>query len=196
MFTDVQILNLGLSKIASSRVNRIDPATTPLERFMAVNYPHWRRTELTKRRWAFAMEANYTLTLNETLTGVSKPYKYVLPIDCLRPIRTKTTEWVQRGRYIYSSYSTLKIDYIKNVPESDDDPLFDEVLACRIAFESAEYVTQSSTKKEAAREDYKEALAVAASANAFTIGPEDIQADDNDFSWVQGRLGNPSDSWC
>ena len=195
MLTDVQIINLGLSKIASSRVARIDPASTPLEKYMAVNYPQWKRAELAKRRWVFAKVEEYTLTLNEILTDTAKPYKYLLPIDCLRPIRNKTTEWVQRGRYVYSYQDTLKIDYIRNAPEGEFDPLFNEVLACKIAYESCEYVTQSTSKKVSAKEDYEDAVKLAGAANAFTIGPEDIGSDDSDFTWIQGRQGVVPDSW-
>lgn len=195
MLTDVQIINLGLSKVVASRVNRIDPASTPLEKYMAVNYPHWKRVELAKRRWVFAKVEEYTLTLNATLEDTDRPYKYVLPIDCLRPIRNKYTEWVQRGRYIYSASATLKIDYIRNAPESDFDSLFEEVLACKIGYESSEYVSASAAKKAAAKEAYDEAVALAGKANAFTIGPEDVQSDDSDFSWLQARQGTPTDSW-
>lgn len=189
MLTDVEIINLGLSKIAGNRVSRIDPARTPLEAYMAVNYPHWKRVELSKRRWVFALVDDALLTLNATLSEVDRPYKFALPIDCLYPVRTKSTEWVQRGRYIYSGYSTLKISYIRNAPESEFDPLFNEVLACKIAFESCEYVTQSNTKKDAARADYDEAVKIAGSANAFVIGSEDINTDDADYDWVAARHG-------
>lgn len=189
MLTDVQLINGGLSKIASNRVNRIDPAQTPLEAFMASNYKHWKRTELARRRWVFAMEENYALTLNSTLTDVAKPYKFALPIDCLRPIRTKTTEWVQRGRFLFSGSLTLNIDYIKNVLEEEFDPLFDEVLMCRVAYESAEFVTQSNSKKQLAKEQYDDAIAVAGQCNAFIRGPEDIQESDDAFSWIGGRHG-------
>lgn len=189
MLTDVQIINLGLSKIASNRVARIDPAQTPLEAFMASNYKHWKRTELAKRRWVFALVENYALTLETTLTDVDRPYKYALPIDCLRPVREKNTEWVQRGRYLYSGYSTLKISYIRNASEDEFDPLFDEVLASKVAYESAEYVTQSNAKKELAKAQYDDAIRVAGQCNAFIIGPEDIQADDSEFEWLAGRHG-------
>lgn len=191
MLTDVQLINGGLSKIAQNRVNRIDPATTSLEAFMASNYPHWKRTELTKRRWVFAYEEHYKLTLESTRTdGVDKPYKFALPIDCLRPVRTKTTEWVQRGRFVYSGCNELYIDYIRNAAEEEFDPLFDEVLMCRIALDSAEYVTQSNAKKEMAKALYDEAVSLAGQANAFVIGPEDIQEDDNDYSWLSARYGD------
>lgn len=187
MLTDVQIINLGLSKIASSRVNRIDPARTPLETYMAGNYPQWKREELTKRRWVCAMEENYTLTLTNTDETADKPYRYLLPANCLRPVRTKYSEWNQAGRSLYSTCPILKIDYIRNIPESEFDPLLNEVLACKIAMESCEYVTQSNSKKEDAERKYDRAVATAGQANAFVIGPEDIASDDGDYSWVSVR---------
>ncbi|RTL04989.1 hypothetical protein EKK58_09285 [Candidatus Dependentiae bacterium] len=186
MLTDVQIINLGLSKLASSRVKRIDPPSTPLEQYMAVNYPQWKRAELTRRRWVFAYEEAYKLTKVDTLDGVRRKYKYAMPIDCLRPIRTKRSEWVQRGKYIYSSEDNLYIDYIRNAPESEFDVLFNEVLGCKVAWESAEYVTQSSTKRDAAEAAYDKAVADAARANAFITGPESVSDEDNDeaYSWL------------
>lgn len=187
MLTDVQIINNGLSKIAASRVTRIDPPKTPLEGFMANGYEQWKRSELTKRRWVFAHTKNYALTKTDTLEGVEKPYKYPLPNDCLRPIRTKYSEWEQRGQFLYSALSELKIDYIRNAEESEFDPLFNDVLSARVAVESVEYVTQSNTKVERAEKAYKMAVAEAGRANAFVIGAEDIQDDDEDFSWVSSR---------
>lgn len=188
MFTNVQIINLGLSKIASSRVSRIDPPVSPLERFEAEGYEHWKRSELTKRRWVFATEDDYTLTRTETLENVDRPYKFQLPVECLRPIRQRRTEWKQRRRYIYSAYDTLRISMIMNVDEVEFDPLFVEVLACRIALESVEYVTQSNTKKADAEALYRAAVDEAARANAFVIGPEDIAEDDSDFPFITSRF--------
>src|SRR5690606_6102471 len=136
MFTDVQVINLGLSKIASSSISRIDPPVSSLERFMAAGYVHWKRSELTKRRWVFATEDSYKLALLEVLDGQDRPYKYSVPTECLRPIREKRTEWKQRKRFILSAHDNLRISFIENVSEVDFDPLFVEVLASRIALES------------------------------------------------------------
>src|SRR5690606_3279827 len=114
MFTNVQIINLGLSKIASSRVSRIDPPVSPLERFVAEGYDHWKRSELTKRRWVFATEDDYILTRTETLENVDRPHKFQLPVECLRPVRGKRTEWKQRRRFLYSAYDTLRVSMIMN----------------------------------------------------------------------------------
>lgn len=188
MFTAVQIINLGLSKIASSRVSRIDPPVSSLERFVAEGYPHWKRSELTKRRWVFATEDNYTLTRVETLTDVEQPYKFQLPVECLRPIRGKRTEWKQRRRFIYSTYDELRVSMIMNVDETEFDPLFVEVLASRIALECVEYVTQSNTKKADVEALYRNAVSDAGQANAFVIGPEDVTSDDEDFPFVTSRF--------
>lgn len=188
MFSKVQIVNFGLSKIASSRVSRLDPAATKLEQFVAANYDHWKRTELGKRRWVFATEDDYALPKVEVLTDVEKPHKYSLPTDCLRPIRLKRTEWKQRRRFIYSAYDNLKISYIIDVDETEFDPLFVEVLACRVAMECVEYATQSNTKKEDAISAYDRAVAEAGKANAFVIGAEDIASDDEDFEFITARF--------
>lgn len=188
MFSNIQIVNIGLSKIASSRIERIDPPRSSLERFVADNYEHWKRSEIAKRRWVFALEENYVLAKVDTLTEVSHPYKYSIPTDCLRPVRVKRTEWKQRGRFIYSTQDALAITYLRNAPEEDFDPLFVEVLACRVAMESGEYVTQSNTKKADAVALYDKAVGDAAKNNAFVMGPENITEDDDAFPFITARF--------
>lgn len=187
MFTDLQVINLGLGKIAASQISRIDPPVSSLEKFCANGYPHWKPSELAKRRWVFATAIDYVLPQVAYLEDTDQPYKYELPANCLRPIRVKRTEWIQRKRFIHSAYEGLKISYIEDVPASGFDPLFVEVLACRVALESVEYVTQSNTKKADAAQLYKMAVSEAAQNNAFVIGPEDIQDDDNVFPWLTAR---------
>ena len=87
MLTDVQIINLGLSKIGSSRISRIDPPGSSLERFCSDGYAHWKRTEISKRRWVFATEYQFALSLTNTLLDDERPYVYALPVDCIRIIR-------------------------------------------------------------------------------------------------------------
>lgn len=188
MFTSVQIINLGLGKIASSRISRIDPPSSSLERYMAEGYQQWKRSELAKRRWVFAIDEHYVLTRTATFEGRERPYEFALPTECLRPIRSKRAEWVQRRRSLYSGYSQLTVPLIMNVDEDEFDPLFVDVLAARIAFESVEYVTQSNTKKADAEAIYRMAVDEAGRNNAYVIGPEDIQEDDNDFSFVTARF--------
>lgn len=187
MYTDTQVINLGLGKLSASRVVQLSPPRSALEVKCAEEYPMWKRSELTKRRWVFALVEDYPLTLSATLTNVDKPYKFALPNDCLRPVRQRRTEWMQRGKFVHSYNSTLSIQYIRNAPETDFDPLFVDVLACRIAFECCEAVTQSNTKKQDVLAQYTNAKNIAGQMNAYIIGPEDIGVDDDDFPFVNAR---------
>jgi hypothetical protein len=187
MYTDVQVINLGLAKLSASRIQSITPPRSALEIHCKENYPAWKRSELAKRRWVFALVDNYAMTLGTTTPGVDRPYQFALPPNCLRPVRQRYTEWVQRGRFLYSAYNVLTIEYISDVPESDFDPLFVDVLAWRIAIECVEMVTQSNTKKADASTGYKDARNEAGRANAFVIGSEDIAVDDYNFPFVSAR---------
>lgn len=187
MFTAVQIINIGLSKIGASSISDITPPRNSLERFNSENYEHWKRSELAKRRWVFALEEAYALPLIEVVEGVERPFKYELPAKCLRPVRERHTEWKQRKRYILSAQPGLRITFIENVKEPDFDAMFVEVLAARIAMENVEYNTQSNTKFSAAKAMYDEAVATAGQMNAFVIGPEDIQDEDENFSFITAR---------
>lgn len=185
-FSDVDVINLGLGKISSSSIRRINPPSTALERHCATGYLQWRRSELTKRRWVFAMIEDYPMTLTATGTG-KRPYQFLLPTNCLSPVRERQNDWIQRGRSLYSASATLTIDLINDATEDNFDPLFTEVLSCRVALECAEFVTQSGSKGQTADERYERAVDEAGKANAFIIGPEDYEQDDTGFPWIIGR---------
>lgn len=187
MFTKVQVSNIGLAKISSSFVTRLDPPRSSLERHISAGYEHWKRSELAKRRWLFATEDDYPLALDETLTDVNRPFKYRLPAEALRPLRDSRTEWQQRKRFIRSNQENLKISFIENVTEEDFDPLFVEVMGARVALESVVFVTLSNPKGVTAQSRYDRAVADAAKVNAFVRGPENVGADDNDYSFITAR---------
>lgn len=192
MTTAVKVINAGLSKLGAAFISSISPPRTSHEHFMADNYPVWRDSELAKRRWLFAMHVAVLTQTGEPLVGVEKPYAFLLPNDCVRPLRdaisgSKPT-WERRGMYLYSEEPSLTLRYIRRVPEAEFDPLFRNLLACRIALESAEYVTQSNTKKADADALYQGALKNAVEANCFATGAENPYADDTSFSWIGGRF--------
>lgn len=186
------IINLGLGKIAASKISSITPPRSPLEKHCADGYPIWRDHELSKYDWVFA-KAYSQLTLSGGLVTTppdGRQYRYAMPNDCLRPIRTKQTEWEQRGSYIYSAYSTLVLEYIRKALEAEFVPPFIDVLASRVAIECVEYATQSNSKEETAQAKYTMSVNNAAKLNAFVIGPQDVRLDDNNSEWVDNRI-NP-----
>lgn len=188
MYTKLEVINYGLGKIASSLVTSINPPKSQLERYLANNYDIWRRSEIGKRRWVFAMEDRVALPQVGFLDDEERPYKYQLPIDVVRPVRTRGSEWQQRGRFVYSCMENLRVSLLMDRDENEFDPMFVDVLGCRIALESCEYITQSNTKKADAMEFYRDAVTEAGRANAFVIGPESYEADDGTFPFIYERF--------
>lgn len=188
MFSKLQVVNIGLGKIAASQLERLDPPRTAVERFVAGSYDHWKRSELSKRRWVCALEDDVVLGQVQYVEGAERPYVFELPVEALRPVRTTRTEWKQRGRNLHSDNSQLRVQLIMNIDETMFDPMLVEVLACRVALECAEFITQSNTKKADAKTLYDDAVREAAQNNAYIIGPEDIGNDDRQFAFLTERF--------
>lgn len=185
------VINLGLGKIAASRIVSLSPPKSAIEKHCAEGYPVWRDNELEIREWYFAIEhAQLTLSpATEVNVGDGRTYRFAVPNDMLRPIRDKLTRWEQRGRFIYSASNALVLPYIARRPESDWPSLFVDVVACRVAMECTEYATQSNSKGERADVKYKNAVSVAARANMFVQGPADVRVDDSNDEWIMARDG-------
>lgn len=188
--TDLEVANLGLGKLSASRISVLSASGTPLERHITAGFAHWRKSELLKHRWVFATIDNFEMTLSDTLDEAEdgRIYVYDLDTDVLRPIRTQDAEWKQRGRKLYSKYDTLTISYLQTTTVIEDD-LFIEVLACRVARECVEYITQSNTKKADIIREYDEWIDQAKRNNAFIVGSEDINMHDEDYPFIAARMG-------
>lgn len=186
MYTPVDIVNIGLSKIGAARIRRMDGARTSAEVFCATNYPHWVISELAKHRWVFASSQ---LTLVQYERDENDPQTsniFSLPTNVVRVIREPHNTWKQEGRTIRSDQEMLNLDVVLNVDTYQFDPLFVEVLACRVAKESAEYLTQSNTKKATAESSYDKAISDARKYNGFVRGPERV-VEDRDYSFLTER---------
>lgn len=187
------IVNLGLGKIGSSRVNSLTPPRSVLEGLASAGWTHWKESEIRKRRWVFA-----TTKLALVPTGASpkadigkdgRIWEYAQPADCLRPLRPRRDPWEMRGQFFYSTNNTLTLDYIRRVTDNElTDVSFVEVLAWRVAAELAEPATQSTQKHTDAMNGYLRAVAEAGSMNAFLLEPTETDAPDDQFSWVDGRF--------
>lgn len=91
---------------------------------------------------------------------------------------------VEGGKILTDLEGPLLIRYVSNdVAPALWDALFDEALACKLALELAEKLTQSSGKKEAALRDYTIAIREAERVNAIESPPEEQV----DGSWVTVR---------
>lgn len=186
-----RIINLGLGKIGSTQITTYENPRSPIERFVSEGYPHWRDDELTSRRWVFAMERVKLTQSGPKLDDAFEPlvYQFALPEDMMQPVRQKRSEWEVRGKKLYASADTVWLEYVARKDEQMFTPAFREVLACRIALECAEFVTQSNTKKADALTLYNQAVTKAGRLNAFIIGSDDVETPDDLSEWTAARWG-------
>lgn len=190
MPTMKDVCNQGLGKIGASRVINLSPPISVLEVKCATEYAQWKDSELAQRRWKFA---NTVVKLDALLTTIDpdldgRIYQFNVPGDMLRPIRPKNCTWAQRGQFLYDRTNRIILEYIRRVADSDmSEPLFIDVLACRVAVECAELATQSPRKQALAIKLHEDALTTAGRMNAFSIEPPETGGDDIGYTWDTAR---------
>lgn len=193
------VINLGLGKIAASKVVNLVPPKSSIEKHCADGYPVWRDSELEQRTWYFSLKywklTATPLANTDPVLADGRIYKFPVPTDLIRAVRDRYTEWEQRGKFIYSRAAELTIQGIARRPESEWPGTFIDVMACRVAKESVEYATQSNTKGESAEAKYNKSLQDAARANAYVIGDQDVRLDDANDEWLQARMNPESVGW-
>lgn len=191
------IANRALTKLGEARILALTDDTNGA-RVMNSMFAQVRDAELRRNRWNFALSRAQLVALVATPSW-GYQYQYPLPPDFLSLVQvgqyyirslTKSkgpwhVESTDSGSVITTDMAApLLIRYVKRVENSGlFDPLFVEALASRLAFEACETLTQSSTKKQAASEEYKVALSEAARCNAIENPPDEYPRG----SWLDAR---------
>lgn len=181
------LCNLALAKLGlSDRIASLSAPIKPLEKHFSTIYGHYRDVELRKKRWLFAKRV-WTLTASgDPTTDADRPYNYEMPAEMVAPWRDKDTEWIVVGRALWSVYTPLIVAGTQRVSEASFDPLFDEVLAGRLAIESCDLPGVSDGKRADMKDWYRDALQNAGAGNAYLHEADDI-ADDAKFDWLTER---------
>lgn len=184
MASVVGICNRGLQKLGANRISSLTDENSKNARACNACYEDLRDAELRAHSWNFAID-RVSLAADSEAPTFGRTNAFQLPSDFLKLLEPypeynyNSIEWQVEGGKIYTDDTApLNIRYIKKITNPDlMDPLFREALATKIAFELCEEITQSNTKKEALRQDYKMAISVARKANAIErvalILPED-----------------------
>lgn len=197
--SETSIANAALTKLGEARITDLadetDVARVLNSRFEAV-----RDAELRKHRWKFAQKrAELAALVDAPAFGYA--YQFELPDDFLRldsigeaypndlsDYRTSIDSERYRieGTVILTDDAgPLPLRYGAKVTDPTKfDTLFVEALACKLAIEVCEKITQSNTKRQLAWDEYKDALREAVKVNALEKPPSYL-ADD---SWILGRL--------
>jgi len=184
----VQIANLALQKLGVSRKLESLTQDHPNARTLNLAYVPMLRAELRRYDWSFAIKRASIAADGDgpvwgDWDGCSKPN------DFLRLLRDDESgvnvDWKIEGLHILSTTSApLEIRYLAFIDDPNFyDDLFIEAFACRLAVQCCEEITQSTSKINDAKDQYKDAIAEAKSAGAIEKGAIDFPEDD----WIAAR---------
>lgn len=199
MASQVEIVNRALLKLGGSPVTSLTD-NSPSARVMSGLWDSVRKSELCKRFWNFAL-ARSSLPALADAPAWGYGYAYQLPVDFLKIMQVNdyfqvygTSEYRNmddspyaiEGQNILTDYSApLKIRYVADITDPGlFDPLFDEVMASKLAYEGCYAIMQSRDGQRMADQDYKQALSAASISNAIAKPPQGLIDD----SWMMSRL--------
>ena len=199
MTSQVDIANRALTKLGAARIISFGDDNKQA-RAVSSMFDIVRDAELRSHIWSFSVKrASLAALVSTPDRGYS--FEYERPSDCLRLIQVNdvyngpsmddyrnapTADYSLEGRKILTDFdSPLKIRYIARQTDTTHwDSLFVEALACRLAMELAEDLTQSNTKRELAQTEYVAALRSAIRASSIEQPAQDMP----DNSWLLSRL--------
>lgn len=199
MASQVEICNRALTKLGAARITSLDDANKSA-RAMAALWDTVRRAELRVRNWSFALRRALLPALSAAPAwGFARAFQ--LPADFLRLVQVNDvfvapgladyrsgddSPYAIEGMSLSTDFGApLKLRYIADVTDTAAfDALFVEALAAKLAYEAAYDINQSNQGREAAAQDYKQALLNASRANAVERPPQGFPDD----SWMLGRL--------
>jgi len=187
MASVIQVANRALTKLGAARIISLAD-NNKQARAVASCFDDLRDAELRAHRWSFAL-VRTALPALTTTPAYEFQYEYQLPADFLRLdmidgrypstvmdnyIGAETAEYaIEGGKILTDIAAPLKIRYCRRVDDPNAwDVLFREALACRIAAEICEELTQSNQKKDAAWAEWKRAVGEAVKVNAIERPPQ------------------------
>lgn len=185
----VAIANRALQKLGASRISSLTQ-DHPNARSMNAAYDLTRDAEQRRYNWAFCISrASIAKDGSASLFGALN--RYGLPNDFLKLIRDSNddvptyVDWKIEGIFILTDdASPLQIRYIARIDDPNFyDALFIEALACKLALECAEEITQSTKKKESIKADYAFAISEAKKQGAIEKEAQEFPEDE----WLAAR---------
>ncbi|MCK4958885.1 MAG: hypothetical protein KAT00_05785 [Planctomycetes bacterium] len=186
MASEVDICNRALQKLgAGSILSLTDNTPRAIECNLA--YPIVRDAELRKHIWKFAVK-RVILAPDVATPPYGFGFQFTLPSDYLRthPETDKYLTFQKEGNKIVTNDGdTLELRYIARITDTTlFDALFTESLSDRIAYDLAEPITQSNTKKAEAEDRYDKTIAIAKKVDAIEIIIDNPPQDE----WITARL--------
>lgn len=189
MASVVGICNRALQKLGAKSITSLTEDSVNA-RACAGCYEALRLAELQAHRWNFAIQRE-ALAADATAPAWGRANAFELPATYLKLLapypedNLNDRDYIIEGRKVLTNESEpLYIRYIADVTDPNlMSPIFREALACKMALEMCEKITQSNTKKDAIATDYDLEIKRARKANAFEVVPQKSP----ESSWVTVR---------
>jgi len=192
MSSTIEICNLALTKLGAARITSLADDSKQARALSAI-FDATRDAELVAHPWSFAI-TRAALPASSTAPAFGWDRAFPLPADCLHLVQVGDSFSyydsdtagagfdVEGGAVLTDATSPLLIRYTYRVTNSGlFPPLFVQSLACRLAFELAEELTQNLSKKSAAWDERTAAIRDAKRANVIEKPPQTVP----DLSWVR-----------
>lgn len=193
MASKVSIANRALTKLGAERLLLLSDDTQQ-GRTLNSMFDDVRDAELRRHRWKFAIKRDQLPAL-VAAPAWGYQYQYPLPADYLALVQANdvyvrsggkgSALWSVEGRRILTNIpAPLMVRYVARIENAGlYDPLFVEVLACKLALEACETLTQSNTKHQAMADAYQFAVTEAVRMDAIENPPDELP----DGSWLDAR---------
>jgi hypothetical protein len=173
--SNVSICNLALQKLGESSITSLSD-NDKNARAMNACFEAMRDAELRAYQWKFAKK-RATLAPSSTVPDFGFALAFPVPADFLRLIKWSRlgSDWVMENHegqncILTNDGDTLEIRYLAKITDPTlYDPIFVEMLACKLAWHCCEQITQSNTKQGMLMDQYKFHRAEARKANAFEV---------------------------
>lgn len=185
--SEVSICNSALVKVGAERIIALSDQN---ERARLCNeqYAKHRDELLRSHPWNFAL-VRVALSPDGTTPVFDWDNRFALPSDCLRVLKTDLGDdegaaWKVEGRFIVANTDVLNIQYIQKVTDvSKFDPVFSEVLACKIAADISFSLVQNAALKDLLVKEYERKFSLARSFDAQEGQGDRVYAD----GWLNSR---------
>jgi hypothetical protein len=185
--SNVALANMALQKLGAGVISSLSQ-DHPNARSVNRVFDSTRDAEIRRYDWAFAItRASVAADAAQTLWGGHN--KYALPADFARLLLDDESDtivdWRIEGRFIITDDAApLEFRYLARVDDPTlFDPLFDEAFACKLAIECCQSITQSTSKKQDLKDDYKFAINEAKRLGSIERAEKDPPEDE----WLEVR---------
>jgi hypothetical protein len=182
MASQASIANQALVKLGAKRIVSIDDDARQARELKAI-WDAKRDAEMAAYPWSFACHRAQLPALAEApVYGYTRAFP--LPTDYLSMVEVGEY-WtmyqpagselftIEGGNILTNDPSPLRIRYVRRIENTGLwSPLFNEALACRLAFELCETLTQSPKKQQIIQEQYELAIRKARRTNAIERAPQ------------------------